>query len=325
MPARSLTSVAFTGLEAALSSLPPRPGVGQLLAADGSSLLIGRAANLRRWFATHLGGGARRDPARARRIPPTDLSPLAATLVHAETTSPFHQRLLFERLMGEHVALAARRDLKPPAYLHLDPRERFPRVTVRPAGDGPLYGPFRDRRAAQRAREALHRLFPLRPCDYVFEPAPSLALGLGCLYAQVGSCAAPCLARVSEAGYREIAARAAALLGDAEGRGGDVAGWLPPWVSHASLGLVAERGRSGLELYPLRDGRVLDLAAVRCTPEKLRAAVAGLSWGSAAPPRDDRPWLCAWLQAPRRTGTLLPVLDPDDRGALAARVESALA
>lgn len=322
MPAPLLTSVPFADLAATLPQLPARAGVGQILAADGRSLLIGRAANLRRWFATHLGG--QRPRGKGKR-PPTDLSPLAVTLASAETTSAFHQRLVFERLMGEHVPLAARRDLKTPAYLHLDPSERFPRVTVRPAGEGPLYGPFRDRRAAQRAREALHKIFPLRPCDYVFEPDPALPLGLGCLYAQVRSCAAPCLVRVGEAEYREIAARAADLLGDTERHGADVGPWLPPWVARADCGLIVEQGGAGLELYPVRHGGVLDAAAICCAPEELQGAVARLSWNAAAPPPNDQPWLSAWLYGPRKSGALLPVLDQDDRGTLAERVKHALA
>ena len=108
-----------------------------------------------------------------------------------------------------HVAPSARRDLKPAAWLHLDPGARFPRLTVRPMAGDPagLFGPFRNRPAAARAVAALHKLFPLRPCDFVFEPAPDLSLGLGCVYAQVRTCAAPCLSRVSEDGYRGLAGR----------------------------------------------------------------------------------------------------------------------
>src|SRR6185436_10016743 len=108
-----------------------------------------------------------------------------------------------------------RRDLKPPAYLRLDPAERFPRATVEnTAGEPTRFGPFRDRRAAGKALAALHKAFPLRPCDYVFEPHPELPLGVGCLYAQVRSCAAPCLVRISEEEYRGLAAAAADVLGD---------------------------------------------------------------------------------------------------------------
>ncbi|MGH9886161.1 MAG: hypothetical protein ACREBE_11565, partial [bacterium] len=45
--------------------------------------------------------------------------------------------------------------------------------------------------AYKGAIEALHAVFPLRPCDFVFEPAPDLAVGLGCVFAQVRTCAAP--------------------------------------------------------------------------------------------------------------------------------------
>lgn len=294
--------------------------MGQILGSEGRNLLIGRAASLRRWFATHLGAGR---PARQGGRPPTDLSPVAATLSYAETTSAFQQRLLFERLMGEHVPRSARRDLKTPAYLQLDASERFPRLSVRPAGAGPLYGPFRERRAAQRALEALHKLFPLRPCDYAFEPDPALPLGLGCLYAQVRSCAAPCLARISEEEYRGIAAHAAQLLADAEPRPHDLGGWLPAWVSGARFGLVVELGRGGLELYPVSSGAVLDEIARSCGPEELELALAGFDWSFRAASRDDRPWLVAWLGVPRRTGAYLPVWDPTDSHGLAERIRSA--
>src|SRR5438132_90588 len=137
-------------------------------------------------------------PAPKGRRPRTDLRPVAKAVRWSETTSAFHQRLVYERLMAQYVRPEKRRDLKPPAYIHLDPTERFPRLSVRGPEAGPrsLYGPFRNRKAAARAVDALHKLFPLRPCDYTFEPAADLALGLGCVYAQVRTCAAPCLQRV---------------------------------------------------------------------------------------------------------------------------------
>lgn len=319
MPRPPFTHLPFDGAGAVFSQLPQAAGVGQILASDARNLLIGRAANLRRWFATHLGAG--RAPRRGVR-PPTDLSPLAATLAWAETTSAFHQRLLFERAMGEHVPLSARRDLKTPAFLHLDASERFPRVSVRGAGAGSLYGPFRDRRAAQRALEALHKLLPLRPCDYSFEPDPALPLGLGCLYAQVRSCAAPCLARIGEEQYRDLAAQAARLLADPESRA-DLADSIPPWVAGASLGLVVERGRAGVELYPVSDGEVLDGRARTCAAEDLESTLAALEWSPPTTPRDDRPWLSAWLHGPRKAGAYLPLVDREDPLVLAQRVRRA--
>ena len=215
-PNSAFTDVALEGgLDAALERLPAAPGVGHILGEGDRSLVVGRPANLRRWLATNLG----RAVVKKGQRPPTDLTPVARVVRFAVATSGFHHRLLFERLIARYVPASARRDLKTPGYLHLDAAERFPRVTAQAGGAGrpDLIGPFRDRAAATRARDAVHKLFPLRPCDYRFEPDPELPLGLGCLYAQVRTCAAPCLARVGEPEYRALAREAVAVVvGEAE-------------------------------------------------------------------------------------------------------------
>jgi len=286
-------------------------GVGQILDPEGRNLLIGRAANLRRWAASRLGRGK---PVPKGKRPPTDLSPVAAAVAHAPTSSSFQQRLVYERLMARYVPLSARRDLKPPAFLHLDPRERFPRISVRRFEEGgALFGPFRDRRAAEKARDLLHKLHPLRPCDYTFEPEPALPLGLGCLYAQVRTCAAPCLVRIAEEDYRAMAARVAQELARpdrrAEGTG------LPAWVSAVDgRGVVVARGTSGVELYPVRAGRVLDLAALVAPADAWEAALEAIRWDDAgATPAGapaDWPWLSAWLHSPAGRTSFLYVVGP---------------
>jgi len=307
-------------VRAALPAVASGAGVAQILGPEGRVLVTGRAARLRRWAASHLGAG--RPPRKGAR-PATDLSPVATAVRFALTTSAFHQRLVFERLMAEQVPLSARRDLRAPGYLHLDPTERFPRLAVRAAASGRawLFGPFKDRAAAGRARDALHKRFPLRPCDYAFEPDPALPLGLGCVYAQVRTCAAPCLCRVSEEDYRGLARSVASFLGE---RSADAEPSLPPWVAAAELsrGLVVEKSRAGFELYPVWNGAVLEEHAVGlAAAEQAEAALAGLAWVDPSPPRDDTPWLSAWLHAPRRTGHHLVVRDLES---LAARLRALL-
>jgi len=289
-------------------------GVCQILDPEGRNLLIGRPANLRRWAASRLGRGK---PVPKGKRPPTDLSPVAATVAHAATTSPFQQRLVYERLMARYVPLSARRDLKPPGFLHLDPQERFPRISVRRFEEGPgeaaLFGPFRDRRAAEKARDQLHKLHPLRPCDYAFEPDPALPLGLGCLYAQVRTCAAPCLARIAEEDYRALAGRVAEELGRpdrrAEGTG------LPAWVAAVGgRGVVVARVPSGVELYPVRAGRVLDHAVLLAPADAWEAAVEKIRWGveeaTSAEVPTDWPWLSAWLHSPAGRASFVYVGGP---------------
>jgi hypothetical protein len=307
----------------ALEAVPAAPGVGQLLGPEGRNLLIGTASNLRRWAASHLGLVRPRPEkgGRARR-PRTSLAGIATAVAWVVTDGPFRQRLAYERLAGPLLPASARRDLKPPAFLHLDPAERFPRVTVRATGEGALYGPFRDRRAAEKAKSALQRQFPLRPCDYSFEPDPELPLGLACLYAQVRSCAAPCLARVSEADYRGLASNAAGWLADPGRRGGAAA--VPASVAGASgRALIVDPGRRSVGLFPVRGGRVLDAAALEVPQAQLEAAVARLAWPEteAAP---DWPWLTAWLRSAKARAAFVIVADTWSLSERLAAVRAAL-
>ena len=271
-----------------LARVPAGPGVGQFLGPGGRNLLLGQPANLRRWAGAHLGLGP---PPPAGRRPRTNLSGIAISLGWLRTVTSFEQRLKYERLSAPLVPLSERRDLKPPAFLHLDPRERFPRVSVQDTerGVARLFGPFRNRRAAEKALDAVNRLFGLRPCDFVFEPDPVLPLGLGCLYAQVESCSAPCLSRVEEEGYRAVADRAATWLARPESRG-DAPEAVPATVTGAegALAVVVSVGRKEVGLYPVREGRVLDTAARVSSPEQIDTLVAGLQWPVAGDPTTGR-------------------------------------
>jgi hypothetical protein len=320
------------GVDRALDELPDEPGVAQLLAEGGRNLLIGRGASIRSWTAARLGRGPRPKPGQR---PPLDLTPVAVAVLHARTFTEFGQVLAFERLMGRYVPLEARPDLKPPWWIHLDPEAAFPRLspTSSPLAPGRHFGPFRSRAAAQDVIDRLHGVVPLRPCDFTFEPRPDLALGLGCVFAQVGTCAAPCLERISADDYR-------ALSRDAQQRlaaGDDEALGLAPFVGDRdAAAVVAEaRGDGTFELYPVVGGEVLEdelrLAHAQEAAEPWPLAPAfsepGIELqplqqrGSAtpapprptpapprstpAPPRVDWPWLSAWLHGRKRRGAWL--------------------
>jgi excinuclease ABC subunit C len=319
----SLARIALAGEpEPALAAVPARPGVGQILGPEGRNLVLATASNLRKWAGSQLGHAPKRREGTPARRPRTNLSGIATAVAWIETDGPFRQRLAYERLSASLVPPPKRRDLKPPAFLHLDPAERFPRVSVRGLGAGP--GPFRDRRAAEKARDALQRLIPLRPCDYVFEPDRALPLGLGCLYAQVRSCAAPCLARVSEEEYRGLAAQAALWLADPARRGE------APASVPASLGaafgraLVVDAGRRSIGLLPVHSGRVLDAAVLECAPDELEQAIDRLEWPEAGA-GEDWPWLTGWLRSPRARAAYLVVSDDTTKADLREAVRRALA
>jgi len=288
-----LTTVALLpGVDAALALVPPAPGVGQILAEGERNLVIGRPSNLRKWAATHLGRARVRTPAAGKlpARPPTDLTPIATAIAYLETTSPFGQRLAYERLMARYVPLASRRDLKRPSYLRLDVDHRFPHLLVQASADrGDVFGPFRDTRAAARARDALYKHFRIRPCDFDFAPATGLSDGLALEMARALSGAA---------GIAEI----------------------PGWVRRAGeRSLIVERVKAGLELYPIAGGGVIEEAAVATALDALEPSIERMAWTCVAAPRDDTPWLNAWRYA-KRSGVELPVAAGETAGAIAARI-----
>lgn len=324
MPAAVLTFLPLdTDPKPLLEKIPSAPGVGQFLGPEGQSLMLAQPSNLRKWAADHLGLGKPPPPGRR---PKTNLSGVARSLGWAPTTTPFAQRLLYERLSLPLVPLSERRDLKPPAFLHLDPTERFPRLSVRDQGGGlsGLFGPFRSRRSAEQARDHVNREFALRPCDFSFEPDPALPLGLGCLYAQVSSCVAPCLERVSEPDYRALAQHVAGWLASPGERPAQ-SETVPTLVTRAegSRALVVSAGRREVGLYPVQDGRVLDDAALAAPGAEWESLVPRLRWPPAEGP-DDWPWLAAWIAGPRGRGTYVLVADPADTETLALAIHNAL-
>jgi hypothetical protein len=307
----------------ALESVPKAPGVGHILGPEGQSLLLATSSNLRKWAESNLGMAPARARAGATR-PKTNLAGIATAVDWVETDGPFQQRLAYERLASRFVPASRRRDLKPPFFVRLDPAERFPRATVHgEAGEGELYGPFRDRRAADKAKDALQRAFELRPCDYVFEPDPALPLGLGCIYAQVRSCAAPCLQRVSEPEYRALAASAAAWLAEPAARATAPAALPATVASAAGRALVVDAGKRVVGLYPVRAGRVLDAAAIVGPPSELDTAIARLSWPEPDAP-SDWPWLTGWLRGARARASFVSVRESWSLAELRAAARAAL-
>ena len=275
LPALSTLSLEG-GVAPALEALPDAPGVVQLLAQDGRNLIVGRGASMRAWAASRLGQGP---PPKPGQRPPLDLSTITGTLRFAATSTEFGQLLLFERTMSSAVPPPPRPDLKPVWWIHVDAAARFPRLSVVDAAGPCTYGPFRTKAAAQKVVDAMNAALQLRGCDYTFEPDPQWSTGVQCLFAQVGSCAAPCLARVAEDAYRALAVRAVDRL-----VGSDADLGLAEWQgAHDRKAWIVEEK----EVWPVVAGQVVDG----------EEPVEG---------RDDWPWLVPWLASKKRKGFWVP-------------------
>lgn len=296
------------GVAGGLEALPTAAGVAMIEGPEGQTLLLTRTANIRKWAAQNLGAGP---PPRRGQRPKTNLAGVATAVSCILAPTPFERTLVFERWMAPLVPYAKRKDLLPPVFLSLDAGERLARVSIVATAAPHVFGPFRNRKAAERASAALHKEYPLRPCDHGFEPHPELPLGRACLYAQVRSCSAPCLSRVSEDAYRSLAAEAVSALTSPEGRQGALALAVPITVGAAhGRGLVVSKVRGGAVLHPVVRGRVQD--GVALTEEAMDEAVACLRWEAADTLPDDWAWLSTWLHSPAGRGSFVVVTESMD-------------
>ena len=133
------------------------------------------------------------------------------------------------------------RDDKTYVNLRLDPRDKYPRLTVvrRPGRDGALYfGPYASSNAVRETLRTLSRIFPLRLCtDHVFNSRTR-----PCLYHQIHRCSAPCVpGHVSDEEYRALVEQTALFL---RGRDEELLKMLYAQMRDASEGLrFEEAGR----------------------------------------------------------------------------------
>ncbi len=190
-------------------SIPASAGVYILKDKKGRSLYIGKAKNLRSRVLSYLHEG--RDRERPH---------IAYLMKEVEDLDYFVTRNEREALVLENSLIKQKkprynirlRDDKNYLSLRLDPRERFPRLTLtrRVLKDGALYyGPFASADALKKAKRLIHKVFPLRDCtDEKFRRHSARP----CLSYYMGMCLGPCAGKVDEAGYNEVVDRTRMFL-----------------------------------------------------------------------------------------------------------------
>lgn len=192
-----------------VSSIPASAGVYILKDRKGRSLYIGKAKNLRSRVMSYLHEGG--DPQRPH---------IPYLMREVEDLDYFVTRNEREALVLENSLIKQKkprfnirlRDDKNYLSLRLDPRERFPRLTLtrRVLKDGALYyGPFASADALRKAKRLIHKVFPLRDCtDEKFKRHSARP----CLSYYMGMCLGPCAGKVGEEEYGEAVNRTKMFL-----------------------------------------------------------------------------------------------------------------
>ncbi|MBA3412901.1 MAG: excinuclease ABC subunit UvrC [Actinobacteria bacterium] len=280
------------GMEAKLKGLPAKPGVYLFRDESGEVLYIGKAKSLRPRVRSYFqrGGG---DHRLGRAGVPGLVSRIAdlEVIVTGTEVEALHleQNLVKRHRPPFNVRL---RDDKSFPYIAVTVEDEYPRVmfTRERHRRGVVYfGPYANAKKVRETLDVLNRVFPYRPCE---GPRPGRHSGIPCLDFHIERCLAPCVGYVSPDQYRLIVDGVIEFLsGDtrpvlrdlerkmqeaaAEERFEDAARYRNRLFSVRHLaerqaadkravgtvdviGLAADGERAAVQVFPLRDGRLID-------------------------------------------------------------------
>lgn len=189
-----------------LATVGTHPGVYVFYQADGKTLYVGKAVNLKNRLSSYFRSSGQ--------SPKTKL--MVSKIHHAEIqqTHTENEALLLENNLIKdkrpkyNISL---RDDKSFPYIRLNEQNDFPRFTfyrgkrTRPQQ---YYGPYPNASAVREILSQLHKIFRLRQCTDTFFRNRSRP----CLQYQIKRCSAPCVGHIKKQDYLEDVRQAKAML-----------------------------------------------------------------------------------------------------------------
>ncbi len=276
-------------LEAQLKRVPASPGVYLFRDAAGEVLYVGKAKSLRPRVRSYFQAGSS-DTRQGIKT----MAGRVETIETIVTSSEVEALHLEQNLVKRHrppfnVRL---RDDKSFPYIAVTVEDDYPRVmfTRERHRRGVWYfGPFGNAMKVRETLDALNRVFRYRPCE---GPQPGRHSGIPCLDYHIERCYAPCVGYISKEDYRELIDQVIEFLsGDdrpirrrleqemrqaaAEERFEDAARYRnrlraierlserqaverPSTGSVDVIGIAVSPERAAVQLFPLREGRMVD-------------------------------------------------------------------
>src|ERR671930_1973800 len=275
-------------LEDQLKELPRQPGVYLFRGRDGAVLYIGKAKSLRSRVRSYFQAGREGRVGMLQLVSRVEDVETIVTGTEAEALH-LEQNLIKRHRPPFNVRL---RDDKSFPYIAVTVEDEYPRVMFTRERHRPgvwYFGPYANAKKVRETLDVLNRVFPYRPCE---GPKPGRHSGIPCLDYHIDRCLAPCVGYVSKEAYRAIIDGVITFLsGDvkpiqreleqkmqeaaAEERFEDAARYRNRLrsVQHLAerqaadrrsvgtvdvIGLAAEGDRAVVQVFPLRDGRMVD-------------------------------------------------------------------
>src|SRR5438309_5859116 len=187
-------------LETRLKTVPAKPGVYVFRDEGGGVLYIGKAKSLRSRVRSYFQKGG------DGRAQMTQLAGRVADIEVIVTGTEVEALHLEQNLVKRHrppfnIRL---RDDKSFPYIAVTVEDDYPRVmfTRERHRRGVVYfGPYANAKKVRETLDVLNRVFPYRPCE---GPKPGRHSGIPCLDYHIERCLAPCVGYVSREDYAEI-------------------------------------------------------------------------------------------------------------------------
>jgi excinuclease ABC subunit C len=275
-------------LEEQLRTLPTKPGVYLFRDRKGEVLYIGKAKSLRPRVRSYFQESL--DSRAAIRQLPDRVEDIEVIVTSNQVEALHLEQNLVNRFRPPfNVRL---RDDKTFPYIAVTVEDEYPRVmfTRERHRRGVVYfGPYANAKKVRETLDVLNRVFQYRPCE---GPKPGRHSGIPCLDYHIDRCLAPCVGYVSKEDYRRIIDGVIEFLsGDtkpilrelerrmkeaaAEHRFEEAARYRNRLrsVEHLAerqaadrrsmgtidvIGLAVEGDRAAVQVFPLRDGKLID-------------------------------------------------------------------
>ena len=189
-----------TRVEEQLKRLPAKPGVYLFRDDRGQMLYIGKAKSLRPRVRSYFQKTP--DSRSTIRSLPERIADIEVIVTNTEAEAlHLEQNLVKRHRPPFNVRL---RDDKSFPYIAVTVEDDYPRVmfTRERHRRGVVYfGPYANAKKVRETLDVLNRVFPYRPCE---GPKPGRHSGIPCLDYHIERCLAPCVGYISKEGYRAI-------------------------------------------------------------------------------------------------------------------------
>jgi len=194
-----------------ISNIPQKPGVYQFINDKGEIIYIGKAKNLRTRVRSYFQKNKYQTPKNQSMI--KRILDLEWIVVSSEVEALLTEANLIKEIKP-HYNINLKDDKSFP-YIRIT-KEAYPRIfiTRQIVKDGSRYfGPYTDVYVLRRSLKAVHKIFPIRSCDFLLDKKTIQSLKVDlCLDYHIKKCDGPCQNLISEDEYNKMIKRVISFL-----------------------------------------------------------------------------------------------------------------